>query len=216
VGLLSLAGPVAAAWAVGAADLPATPPDARVLDTSGVLSRAGVAEIDRQLEEFAADRVDARLITVDRLDYDLSLDQLGSDLLDRWARQAPTGETPALPLLLLLIDTHGRSAAIVASPALQRQLPAPLLRSTARTTMAQPLREGQRFRQAAVDGLARLATVLEGGEDPGEPVLEEAPALASNVPSREETRQSKAFTWVVVLLVVGSVVPMVTWWVFSR
>ena len=38
----------------------------------------------------------------------------------------------------------------------------------------------------------------------------------SNIPSREETAGSNAFTWVVVLLVVGSVVPMLTWWVFSR
>jgi uncharacterized protein len=40
--------------------------------------------------------------------------------------------------------------------------------------------------------------------------------VVSNIPSQEETSSSKAFTWVVVLLVVGSVVPMVTWWVFSR
>jgi uncharacterized protein len=38
----------------------------------------------------------------------------------------------------------------------------------------------------------------------------------SNIPSHEETVQSNGFTWVVVLLVVGSVVPMLTWWVFSR
>jgi uncharacterized protein len=40
--------------------------------------------------------------------------------------------------------------------------------------------------------------------------------VVSNVPTRQETQESNAFTWVVVLLVVGSVVPMVTWWVFSR
>ncbi|MFZ9973545.1 MAG: TPM domain-containing protein, partial [Vulcanococcus sp.] len=27
---------------------------------------------------------------------------------------------------------------------------------------------------------------------------------------------SNAFLWVVVLLVVGTLVPMITWWVFSR
>jgi uncharacterized protein len=41
-------------------------------------------------------------------------------------------------------------------------------------------------------------------------------APSSNVPSREQTETSNAFTWVVVLLVVGTVVPMATWWVFSR
>jgi uncharacterized protein len=36
------------------------------------------------------------------------------------------------------------------------------------------------------------------------------------VPRQEDTAASHAFTWVVVLLVVGTVVPMLTWWVFSR
>jgi uncharacterized protein len=46
-------------------------------------------------------------------------------------------------------------------------------------------------------------------------VAEES-AVVSNIPSREDTAGSNAFTWVVVLLVVGTVVPMLTWWVFSR
>jgi uncharacterized protein len=58
--------------------------------------------------------------------------------------------------------------------------------------------------------------VIDGGEDPGEPDVPEAPVVVTNIPSQEETASSNAFTWVVVLLVVGSVVPMLTWWVFSR
>jgi uncharacterized protein len=42
------------------------------------------------------------------------------------------------------------------------------------------------------------------------------PVAVSNIPTAEETREGNGLTWVVVLLVVGSVVPMVTWWVFSR
>jgi uncharacterized protein len=191
-------------------------PAAHVVDSANVLSRAGSAEIEELLEAFSADRVDARLVTVGRLDYGLSLEQLGRELLDRWGhpREGEKGTDP--PLLLLLIDSYTRASAVVTSPVLERQLPEELLRSTARTTMALPLREGQRFRQATVDALQRLSVVLEGGEDPGEPVLAETPAVVSNVPSREETRESNAFTWVAVLLVVGTIVPMLTWWVFSR
>ena len=65
-------------------------------------------------------------------------------------------------------------------------------------------------------GLDRLTTVLNGGEDPGEPVEAEVIVAPTNVPTREETAASNAFTWVVVLLVVGTIVPMLTWWVFSR
>ncbi len=82
--------------------------------------------------------------------------------------------------------------------------------------MSAPLREGARYRQASLAALDRLDTVLQGGEDPGEPQEVEVVSVPSNIPSREETASSNAFTWVVVLLVVGTIVPMLTWWVFSR
>jgi uncharacterized protein len=213
--VLVLVAPVAAALAVSATDLPARPPVEHVLDDAKVLSRAGKAEIEHQLESFSAERVDARLITLTRLDYGLSLDSLANQLLERWTADPPAGTSPD-PLLLLLLDTQTRATAIAAQAPLDRQLPTELLDSTAATTMAQPLRSGDRYRQAAVDALQRLATVLQGGEDPGEPVVEETAAVVSNIPTREETSSSNAFTWVIVLLVVGTVVPMLTWWVFSR
>jgi uncharacterized protein len=116
----------------------------------------------------------------------------------------------------LLIDSQTRTTAVVASKSLTGRLPAELLESTAESTMATPLRTADRYRQATLDALSRLSTVLSGGEDPGEPAVEEAPAIVSNIPSKEDTESSHAFTWVVVLLTIGTVVPMVTWWVFSR
>ena len=81
--------------------------------------------------------------------------------------------------------------------------------------MSQPLRDGDRFRQATLDGVTRLETVLNGGEDPGPPVQLERTTNPTNIPTEEETENSNAFTWVVVLLVVGTIVPMATWWIFS-
>lgn len=211
---LVFTGPFATALALSVNDLPAQAPASHLLDRADVLSRAGSGEIEKALEAFSAERVDARLITLTRLDYGLSLDDLAGQLLERWSQ--PSGDGASLPLLLLMFDTQTKATAVAAAPALQRQLPADLLSSTARTTMALPLREGDRYRQATMDGLNRLEAVLQGGEDPGEPVVEQAPVVASNIPSREETASSNAFTWVIVLLVIGSVVPMVTWWVFSR
>lgn len=218
--LLMLLAPIGAAFAVSVNDFPATLPAAEVVDAADVLSRAARADIAHQLEGFRSERVEARLITLNRLDYGLSLEQLGQELLDRWS--LPSGPAAGASdhgedqLLLLLVDTQTKAAAVVASSPLERQLPATLLQSTARSTMAVPLREGNRYRQASVAGLERLATVLRGGEDPGEPQTGEEAAVVSNIPSHEETVQSNGFTWVVVLLVVGSVVPMLTWWVFSR
>jgi uncharacterized protein len=209
---LALLLPLAPVLALSVADLPATPPAAHLTDSADVFSRASRAELGRQLEGLNGDRVNAQLVTVDHLDYGLDLAGLGDQLLNRWSAATPDGP----PLLLLLIDAQNKATAILGSPELERQLPATLLRSTARTTMAQPLRDGDRYRQGSLDALQRLRTVLEGGEDAGEPVIPETVVAASNVPTQEETQQSNALTWIVVLLVLGSVVPMLTWWVFSR
>ena len=201
----------AAAWATGAADFPPQPPASHVLDQADLLSRAADTELDRRLQEFGGDHVDARLLTLRRLDYGLSLDALGEQLVERWS----AGE-PDRSLLLLLIESQNNSAAVVASSDLEGQLPSELLSSTAISTMGLPLREGARYRQASVDALDRLAVVLNGGEDPGPPQLVERMPIETNIPTREETQSSNAFLWVVVLLVVGTLVPMITWWVFSR
>jgi uncharacterized protein len=205
-----LAGP-STAWATGVNDLPAQLPNSHVLDDADLLSRAANSDVDRRLEEFGADHIDARLVTLRRLDYGLSLDSLGEQLLERWQAQDPDRSQ-----LILLIESQNNSAAVVASADLQEQLPASLLSSTAISTMGLPLREGARYRQASLDALDRLAVVLEGGEDPGPPQLVERMPLETNIPTREETQSSNALMWVVVLLVVGTLVPMITWWVFSR
>jgi len=207
--LLFGAGAPAIALAVG--DLPALPPTGHVLDRAQVLSRAASGDIEKALAALEADHLNAQLITIDRLDYGVSLDQLGQQLLQKWHDAAPDQAR-----LLLLLDTQTRAAAIVADPSVERQLTPDLMRSTARTTMALPLRSGDRYRQATLDGLERLATVLAGGEDPGEPVEQTVTAPASTIPTQEETAKSNASTWIVALLAVGTIVPMLTWWIFSR
>lgn len=214
--LILVWGGASPANALAAGDFPQQTPSAHVLDEADLLSRASSQEIERALESFSDERVDAKLITVSRLDYDLPLDALGEELISRWEASRPGGEGNGPSLLLLLIDGQTRSTAVVASRSLKGRLPAELLTSTAETTMGLPLRSADRHRQATLDALTRLGTVLRGGEDPGEPTQEEAPTLVSNIPSQEETESSHAFTWVVVLLVIGTVVPMATWWVFSR
>lgn len=204
---------VPAGFALSPQDLPAQPPDKAVLDSADVLSRAGKNEIETRLNQLESSKVDARVITVRKLDYGLSLTGFGEELVERWSNNDNTSERP---LILFLEETQNKQAAVVVSAELSDQLPDALLRSTARTTMSQPMRDGERFRQASMDGIERIAVVLDGGEDPGPPIQIERTALPTNVPTVEETSESNAFTWVIVLLVVGTIVPMATWWVFSR
>jgi len=204
--LLALALP---AYAVGVEDYPLLPSTEKVSDGADVLSRAAIAELQRRLEVFGDARVDARVITLRRLDYDLTLQELADQLLERW-------QSEANEQLLVLIETGTNNVSIQASSEVRSLLPEELLISTAETTMAYPLRDGGRYRQALIDGIDRLGVVLAGGDDPGPPVVVEPALIASNIPSVEETANSNAFSWVIVLLVVGTLVPMATWWVFSR
>ena len=204
---------VPAGFALSPQDLPAQPPDKAVLDSADVLSRAGKNEIETRLNQLEDSKVDARVITLRKLDYGLSLTGFGEELVERWSNNDSRSERP---LILFLEETQNKQAAVVVSAELSDQLPDALLRSTARTTMSQPMRDGERFRQASMDGIERIAVVLNGGEDPGPPIQIERTTLPTNVPTVEETSESNAFTWVIVLLVVGTIVPMATWWVFSR
>ena len=201
---------VPASFAISPSALGSTLPDEVVIDEAEVFSRASRAELEAKLKSFSDDRVDARLITVRRLDYGFSLSAFGDELLKTW--NSPSGN----PLLLMLIETQNKRAALIADDELQTQLPASLLTSTARTTMTIPLREGDRYRQASIDGLNRLGTVLSGGDDPGPPEVIERVTLPTNIPTRADTESSNATTWVIVLLILGTIIPMATWWVFSR
>jgi len=175
-----------------------------------VLSRASRGELETKLRSFDDQRVDARLITLRRLDYGISLTSFGEELLETWS--SPSGN----PLMLMLIETQNKRSAVVADQTLEEQLPSSLLTSTARTTMTVPLREGDRYRQASVDGLNRISIVLSGGEDPGPPQEIERVTLPTNIPTKAETEESDATKWVIILLVLGTIIPMATWWVFSR
>ena len=199
-----------ASLAVAPEALGATLPETLVIDEADVLSRASRGELESKLRSFEDQRVDARLITLRRLDYGISLNSFGEELLETWS--SPSGN----PLLLMLIETQNKRSAVVADQKLEEQLPSSLLTSTARTTMTVPLREGDRYRQASVDGLTRLSTVLSGAEDPGPPQEIERVTLPTNIPTRTETEESDATKWVIILLVLGTIIPMATWWVFSR
>jgi uncharacterized protein len=140
----------APALAISASGLPPAAPKERIIDTADVLSRAAIGELSKTLESFSAERVDAHLITVNRLDYGLSLPQFCNKVLERWSE---SGSEPNQ--VLFLIDSQTNSTAVVTSPGLVTQLDTSLLRSTARTTMALPIRDGSRASRSGTHTHAR-------------------------------------------------------------
>ena len=211
--LLGLIFLVPGAFAISTEDFPVTRPEAHVVDSADVLSRVTRSQIEGRLDELGNERLDARLITLRKLDYGVSLSSFGSSLIDRWSSN--TGERE-LPLLLLLIDAQTKQTVVLADSSLKSTLPDALLQSTGRTTMNQPVVGGERYQQASFDALTRLQVVLDGGDDPGPPIETFSVIKQTNIPSQEQTQNSNATLWVVVLMVVGTIVPMATWWVFSR
>ena len=207
--ILSLLLPATPSLAVAPVDS-ASPPEGHVLDSAEVLSRASTGELGSRLANLESDHISANLVTVKRLDYNVDLDSFASELLSRWHGSDDDSD------LLIAIDSGANAASIAADATLLQRLPNALLESTAEETMSVALRDGGRYRQATVDGLSLLETVLAGQEDPGSPVLIEQVAVVSNVPTKEETEESNALIWVAVPLVLGTLVPMATWWVFSR
>ena len=88
-----------------------------MIDDADVLSRASRGELEAKLRSFDDQRVDARLITLRRLDYGISLNSFGEELLETWS--SPSGN----PLLLMLIETSNKRSAVVANQELEAQLP---------------------------------------------------------------------------------------------
>ena len=76
-----------AVQAISPVDLGASRPDERVLDDAEVFSRASRSELNARLQDLAADRVDARVVTLRRLDYGLNLDSFGEELLTQWSSE---------------------------------------------------------------------------------------------------------------------------------
>ncbi|KKZ10353.1 MAG: hypothetical protein TH68_11035 [Candidatus Synechococcus spongiarum 142] len=209
LGLVVLAPP---SIAMTAADLPAAPPvQERVVDQAEVFSRAAAGELNRHLDALTSYGVEANLVTLGRVDYGSTPTTVATDLLEHWQQQGPQER------LVTLVETKTGQVTVVASPALAQRLPPGLLQSTAEDTMAGQLRRGEGYRLTMLRGIQRLNAVLAGEKDPGPPATETAmPAVRSNIPSHEETAASNALTWVAVLLGLGTVIPMLTWWVFSR
>lgn len=199
-------------YALSPSDFPSDRPNTQVFDNADVLSLSTKSEIEKKLDTLGNGKLDARLITLRGLDYGYSLGKLGEGLINRWTDNSQTGQ---VPLLLFIIETGNNQSAIIADEQLDTQLPISIQINTAKTTMNLPLKDGQKYRKASIEAIERIDTVLNGGDDPGPP-LQKVFNTETNIPTKEEVSNSNATIWVIGLLVIGTIVPMATWWWFSR
>ena len=83
--------------AISPSELGSSPPQELIVDEANVFSRASRNELESKLKGLEDQRVDARLITLRRLDYGYSLKSFGEELMASWSGKSE------VPLLLILI-----------------------------------------------------------------------------------------------------------------
>ncbi|MCM1982666.1 photosystem II repair protein Psb32 [Lyngbya confervoides] len=178
-----------------------------VIDQGEVLSRSTQGSLNRKLENLAQSTgIETRFVTIRWLDYGVTIDEFAHKLFDQWY---PT-EADKSQQAVMVLDTKTNTIALVAAEDVTPALPEATAQSIAQETALIPIRKGS-YNQGLLDAGDRLGAVLSGEPDPGPPVIEVA-EVESTFKSAEETDTKSATLIVVVLLILATVIPMVTYY----
>jgi uncharacterized protein len=200
-----------AAWATSLYEMPEAAPESRILDQSEILSRISETQIGGQLDDLAKKHnQEVYIATVRRLDYEVTIDSFSQDLFKRWF---PTPEEQANKTLLT-IDSLTDNTAIISGPEAKALLTEAIATSIIKETIPVPLKDGNRYNQAFADASDRMIQVLSGQEDPGPPEIKDTVNVESTFATPEETKESNAITWVIILVVLATVIPMATYYLY--
>ncbi|MBD0308888.1 MAG: TPM domain-containing protein [Microcoleus sp. T1-bin1] len=179
-----------------------------VFDKGDVLSRSSESNISSVLDNLENQTgKQVRLVTIRRLDYGETTATFTDQLFEQWF---PTKEDQTNQILLVL-DTVTNSAAIRTGEGVKSLLSDEIAQSVAGETVQVPLREGNKYNEAFAAASTRIATVLSGEPDPGAPQVVDNIQVEGTFKKAEETDQGNATVVVVVLLVLATVIPMVTY-----
>lgn len=202
------------AYATGVYDLPTVSAgDSNwVIDEADILSRVTENQISDALSKLANDTgKEVRFVTVHRFDYGETADSLTEKLFQTWF---PAPEAQANQVLLLL-DNVTNNAAVRAGDSAKSLLSDDIAESIAQETLMVPLRDGNKYNQAFADASDRLIAVLSGEPDPGPPVVDNVIQTEGTFAKAEETDSKNATIAVVVLLILATVIPMATYYLYQ-
>jgi uncharacterized protein len=197
-----------AAEATGVYDFPIinAGEDVWVFDQADTLSRATENQLNNTLRDLAEKTGnEVRTIIVRRIDYDLTMDTFVKKLFKTWftTPQEQANQT------LIAIDTLTNNTAMITGEGLKAILTPKIITSITEETITIPLKELQ-YNQALLNASDRLSAILSGKEDPGPPEIKEISAEGTFT-TAEDTDDRNATIWVIVLLVVATIIPMVTY-----
>eukprot|EP00899_Mesostigma_viride_P020115 jgi/Mesvir1/28104/Mv04688-RA.1 len=191
----------------GEADILADPPPTNgyIIDDANVLSRSSAKLINEKLDQINRDTgFRINLVTLRRLTVSSDAFEFADKVLENWYPTIEEGNNKAVVLMV----TSANEGAVTGGPAILEKFGESLLDSVVSDNIA-IYAEDEKYNQAMLSTVKRLAAKLEGNEDPGAPVrLNEK--RESNYKKKEETEEKKGQYSAVVggLLVISFVVPM--------
>jgi uncharacterized protein len=203
---LCLATPV---LATGVYDLPSPEvKDIWVVDQAEEISLANENKLSGIVKQLAQKTgQELRMVAIRRLDYGETIDSLADELFATWY---PTSEEQANQTLLVM-DTLTNNVAIRTGEEANQLVNPEIAQSIVEETIGYNLRNGNKYNQAFLDASDRLVAVLSGEPDPGPPAITEEIQVEGTFTKAEDTDTGSATIWVIVLLIVATVIPMVTY-----
>lgn len=184
-----------------------------VLDQAEVLSRLTQNELQEKLADLAQQTgIEFRLVTFRRLDYGDTIETFADKLFTAWFADSDRQANEALFALDVQTNYGSLSLGETAAQLVDSETIASILDET----LVVPLRDGNKYNQALVDITDRLGSILKGEPDPGPPNIAANFQVERTFASPEETKSSNATTIVIVLLIIATIVPMLTYFVYVR
>ncbi len=186
-----------------------------VIDKADVLSLSTIGTVKGTLEQLAKQTgKEVRFVTIHRLDYGDTIQTFTDKLFKKWfATDAEQANQT-----LIVLDNVTNTIGIHTGAEVKSTLTDAIATSITTETMQAPLRNGNKYNQAFVDGADRLVAVLSGKPDPGPPVVISTPEVGRTYLKAEETEANRTNFLVIVigLLIIATVIPMATWWWYQN
>ncbi len=185
------------------------------IDKADVLSLSTKGTLRTTLEQLAKQtNKELRFVTIHRLDYGDTIQTFTDKLFKKWfATDAEQANQT-----LIILDNVTNTIGIQTGTDVKSTLTDAIATSIITETMQAPLRSGNKYNQAFIDGADRLVAVLSGKADPGPPVIVSTPEVGRTYLKAEETEANRTNFLVVVigLLIIATVIPMATWWWYQN
>ena len=200
------------AAATGVYDMPLFDPQTWVLDRADLFSRLTQGGLEKSLREVAnSTGTEIRFVTFRRLDYGETIDSFAQELFETWFPEPADRANQ----VLMVFDAVTNDSAIQVGQGAKATLTDDIATSVAQETLRIPIRDGN-YNEAFIGAKDRLATVLAGEPDPGPPVIVNKISVESTFKKADETDRGSSTKIVVILLILATVIPMVTYFAYVR